>query len=344
MSIKKIGVLTGGGDCPGLNPAIRAIVRKALKENVSVVGVRNGWKGLIERDTIDLDIDSVSGILPRGGTILGTSRTNPYKQKEDLEKVKKNFKALKLDAFIAIGGDDTLGAASKLYNDGFNLIGVPKTIDNDLSCTDFTFGFDTAVNIATEAIDRLHTTAESHHRIMVVEIMGRHAGWIATYAGIAGGADIILIPEVPVDLPEICKIITKRHERGKDFSIVVVAEGAKIKDQDLILKHAQKDAFGNVVLGGIGQTIGNELEKRTGFETRVTVLGHIQRGGTPSAFDRVLATRFGVKAVELALNGEFGKMVALKGNEIVGVPLKDAVGELKTVDMKLYNIAKIFFG
>ena len=344
MDIKRIGVLTGGGDCPGLNPTIRAIVRKALGEGVMVTGIRNGWQGLIEKETVELGLDSVSGILPKGGTILGTSRTNPYKNKGDAEKVKKNLRALKIDALIAIGGDDTLGAACKLSKDGVRTVGVPKTIDNDLSCTDFTFGFDTAVNIATEAIDRLHTTAESHHRIMVVEIMGRHAGWIATYAGIAGGADIILIPEVPVDLDEVCKSIKKRHARGKDFSLVVVSEGAKLKEHDLVLKTHKKDAFGNVLLGGIGNIIGKELEKRTGYETRVTVLGHVQRGGTPSAFDRVLATRFGVKAVELVLEGDFGKMVALKGSEIISVPLEDATGKIKTVDKGLYDIAKIFFG
>ena len=344
MSVKKIGVLTGGGDCPGLNPAIRAITRRAIKEGMSVIGIQNGWKGLIEKDASELDLRSVSGILPRGGTILGTSRTNPYKEKGNVEKVKKNFKALGLDALIAIGGEDTLGVASKLHKEGLSVVGVPKTIDNDLSCTDFTFGFDTAVNIATEAIDRLHTTAESHHRIMVVEIMGRHAGWIATYAGIAGGADIILIPEVPINMDEVCKNIKNRHSRGKDFSIVVVAEGARMKEKGEILKTEKKDAFGHVLLGGIGHMVGRELEKRVGFETRVTVLGHIQRGGTPSAFDRVLATRFGVKAVELVIAGEFGKMAALKGNEVVGVSLEEAVGTLKTVDMKLYDIAKIFYG
>jgi len=336
--------LTGGGDCPGLNPTIRAIVRKALNVGVKVTGIRNGWRGIIKKETVKLDLNSVSGILPKGGTILGTSRTNPYKNKGDLKKIKENLRSLKLDALIAIGGDDTLGAAYKLSMDGVHTVGIPKTIDNDLSCTDFTFGFDTAVNIATEAIDRLHTTAESHHRIMVVEIMGRHAGWIATYAGIAGGADIILIPEVPVDLKDICGTIKKRHARGKDFSLVVVSEGAKLKKQNLILKTKKKDAFGNVLLGGIGNIIGEELEKRTGYETRVTVLGHVQRGGTPSAFDRVLATRFGVKAVELVLKGDFGKMVALKGNKIISVPLKDATGKTKTVDKGLYDIARIFFG
>ena len=343
MGAKKIGVLTGGGDCPGLNPTIRAIVRKALKESISVVGFRNGWKGLIENDTMPLDLNSVSGILPKGGTILKTSRTNPYKEPKRVDEVKKTYKANKLDALIAIGGEDTLGVASKLAKEGLNIVGCPKTIDNDLSCTDFTFGFDTAVNIATEAIDRLHTTAESHHRVMVVEIMGRHAGWIATYAGIAGGADMILIPEIPFDVEEVCDTIKKRHARGKDFSIVVTAEGAKMKNQEL-LKTEKKDAFGHVLLGGIGDTLGKEIEKRTGYETRVTVLGHIQRGGTPTAFDRVLATRFGVKAVELVMAGDFGKMVGLKGNEIKGMPLEDAVGTLKTVDMELYEIAKIFFG
>jgi ATP-dependent phosphofructokinase / diphosphate-dependent phosphofructokinase len=344
MGVKRIGVLTGGGDCPGLNPTIRAIVRRAMEEDISVVGVKNGWKGLIDTDVAELSLESVSGILPKGGTILGTSRTNPYKNKGDVDKVKKNLASLKIDAVIAIGGDDTLGVAWKLSEEGLKMVGVPKTIDNDLSCTDFTFGFDTAVNIVMEAIDRLHTTAESHHRIMVVEVMGRHAGWIATYAGIAGGADIVLIPEVIVDMDEVCETIKKRHQRGKDFSLVVVAEGAKLKEHDLVVKTQKKDAFGHVLLGGIGNIIGQELEKRTGFETRVTVLGHIQRGGSPTAFDRVLATRFGVKAVELVLKGEFAKMVALKGNDIVSVPLKDAVGTLKTVDMRLYDIAKIFFG
>ena len=344
MRVKKIGVLTGGGDCPGLNPAIRAVVWKAFREQISVTGIRNGWKGLIENDSVELDLNSVSGILPKGGTILGTSRTNPYKKKGDIEKLKKNFATMKLDALIAIGGDDTLGVAAKLYREKLNVVGVPKTIDNDLSCTDFTFGFDTAVSIATEAIDRLHTTAESHHRIMVVEIMGRHAGWIATYAGIAGGADAILIPEIPIDIKDVCDIIKKRAARGKQFSIVAVAEGAKLKNKNLVLKTVQKDSFGNVLLGGIGNIVAHELGKRTGFETRVTVLGHIQRGGTPTAFDRVLATRFGVKSVELILSGDFGKMVSLKSNKIVDVPIKDAVGELKTVDPKLYEIAGIFFG
>ncbi len=342
--MRRVGVLTGGGDCPGLNPTIRAVVRKALIENFSVIGIKNGWKGLIKKDVMKLDLDSVSGILPKGGTILGTSRTNPFKNPGDVKKVKQNFRQLKLYSLVVIGGDDTLGVASKLFKMGLNVVGIPKTIDNDLSATDFTFGFDTAVNIATEAIDRLHTTAESHHRIMVVEVMGRHAGWIATYAGIAAGADIILIPEKPIDLDEVCKILRKRKKRGKGFSIVVTAEGAKIKKDKFVLKKEKKDAFGHVLLGGIGHVLGDKIEKMTGFETRVTVLGHIQRGGTPTAFDRVLATRYGIKAVELIKARKFGKMVSLSGNEITSVPLAKAVGTLKTLDMRLYNIAKVFFG
>ena len=343
-SITKIGVLTGGGDCPGLNPVIRAIVRKSLSVGLEVVGIRNGWKGLVEKDAMTLDLQSVSGIVHKGGTLLGTSRTNPYKNPEQLKSAKENFQKLGIEALIVIGGEDTLGVASKLYSEGFKIIGVPKTIDNDLSETDYTFGFDTAVNIATESIDRLHTTAESHHRIMVVEVMGRHAGWIAVHAGIAGGADFILIPELPIDLNEVCAAIQKRHERGKTFSIIVVAEGAEFKKGDVVTKEQKLDAFGHVRLGGIGETLGEIVEKKTGFETRVTVLGHVQRGGSPTAFDRVLGTRFGVKAVELILNGEFGKMVSLKGNAIVATSIEAAVKKLKTVDMELYEIAKIFFG
>jgi len=342
--MKRIGILTGGGDCPGLNPTIRAVARKALSERFSVIGIKNGWKGLIEKDVMKLDLNSVSGILPKGGTILGTSRTNPFKNEIDLKKTMTNFKRLGLYCLVAIGGEDTLGVASKLYKKGLKIVGIPKTIDNDLSGTDFTFGFDTAVNIATEAIDRLHTTAESHHRIMVVEVMGRHAGWIATYSGIAAGADVILIPEKLVDLNEVCDILRKRKKRGKGFSIVVAAEGAKIKEDKLVLKTKRMDEFGHVLLGGIGQILGEKIEKMTGFETRVTVLGHIQRGGTPTAFDRVLATRYGVKAVELIIEKKFGKMVSLSGNKITSVSLVKAVGRLKTVDMRIYNIAKIFFG
>ncbi len=340
----KVGVLTGGGDCPGLNSVIRAVVRLALKEGYDVVGIKNGWKGLIENDTQKLDITSVSGILPKGGTVLGTSRTNPYKKQGNVEKVKANFKKLGLEALIVIGGEDTLGVASKLHKEGLNVVGAPKTIDNDLSGTDVTFGFDTAINIATEAIDRLHTTAESHHRAMVVEVMGRHAGWIATEAGLAGGADVILIPELPIDIEEVCELLKKRHARGKSFSIVVVAEGAKFKEGKLVKQEEKLDAFGHIRLGGIGHRLGEEIEKRAKIETRVTVLGHLQRGGTPTAFDRVLGTRFGIKAMELVLNKDYGKMAALDGNKVTAVPLEDAVSKLKTVDMELYNIAKIFFG
>ena len=344
--MQKVGILTGGGDCPGLNAVIRAVVRRALQNNIMIVGIKNGWKGLIENDTVDLDLNSVSGILPKGGTILGTSRTNPYKKPEDIKKAIDNYKRMGLDALITIGGEDTLGAANRLVkeNKGLNIVGVPKTIDNDLNGTDFAFGFDTAVNTATEAIDRLHSTAESHHRIMVVEVMGRHAGWIAIYSGIAAGADVILIPEVPIDLDSVCDILKKRHARGKSFSIVVVAEGAQFKKGQVVLKEEKLDSFGHVRLGGIGEILAQEIEKRLKFETRVTVLGHIQRGGTPSAFDRVLATRFGIKAMELVMNKKFGRMVSLVGNQIQETSLETAVGKLKTVDMDLYELATTFFG
>lgn len=341
---QKIGILTGGGDCPGLNPVIRAVVRKGMNEGFEIIGIRNGWKGLIEPDSTPLTLQAVSGILPKGGTILGTSRTNPYKKPGDVDKVKNTFKALGLSALVAVGGEDTLGVANKLVKDGIPaIVGVPKTIDNDLSCTDYTFGFDTALNIAMECLDRLHTTAESHHRIIVAELMGRHAGWIALEAGIAGGADVILIPEVPIDLEEVCAILKKRHGRGKTFSIVVVAEGATFKEK-MVLQEEKLDSFGHVRLGGIGEILAQEIEKRTGYETRVSVLGHIQRGGSPTAFDRILGTRFGAKAIDLIMEKKFGRMVALSGNKIIDVPLCDAVGTLKTVDMELYDIAKIFFG
>ncbi|MBI4597899.1 MAG: 6-phosphofructokinase [Candidatus Omnitrophica bacterium] len=344
IPIKRLGVLTGGGDCPGLNPVIRAVTRTAIQRGMTVIGLRNGWKGLITGECLPLDLAAVSGILPRGGTILGTSRTNPYKKPEDVAKVKETIKRLQLDALVAIGGEDTLGVATKLTKEGVKVVGVPKTIDNDLSATDFTFGFDTAVNIAMEAIDRLHTTAESHHRIMVAEVMGRHAGWIAAYAGIAGGADVILIPEEPIDPTSVCEIIKKRHARGKDFSIIVVAEGAQFKKDANITVAEKLDEFGHVRLGGIGQLLAELIERQTGFETRVTVLGHIQRGGSPTAFDRVLGTRFGVAAVELVAAGKFGTMVSLNGNKIVDVPIEAGTGKLKTLDMDLYHIAKIFFG
>jgi len=339
----KVGILTGGGDCPGLNPVIRAAVKTAIYQGFEVVGIMNGWKGLVDNLTKPLDQASVSGILHRGGTILGTSRTNPYKDPAALEKLRKNFKVIGLDALIAIGGEDTLGVAAKLYKEGFKIVGVPKTIDNDLSGTDFTFGFDTAVNIAMEAIDRLHSTAESHRRIMVVEVMGRHAGWIALHSGIAGGADLILIPEVPIRMKEVEGVIRKRNERGKNFSIIVVAEGAKFDGNEVTLEK-KLDDFGHVRLGGIGELLARKIEEITGFETRVTVLGHIQRGGSATAFDRMLGTRFGEKAVQLVKNGIYGQMVALKGNEIVPIAIEAAVGKLKTVDPAFYEMAKTFFG
>lgn len=342
---KKIGILTGGGDCPGLNPVIRAVVRKGIKLGYEIIGIKNGWQGLVESGIMELNHQSVSGILSRGGTILGTSRTNPYNKEADIKNARANYKRLGIYGLIAVGGDDTLRVALKLYEEGKNIVGVPKTIDNDLSCTDYTFGFDSAVNIAMECIDRLHTTAESHHRVMVVEIMGRHAGWIATYAGIAGGADIILIPEIDIDIEEVCSLLKERHARGKAFSIIAVSEGAKFKGTDeWVLQNKKLDAFGNVRLGGIGEALSERIEGKTGFETRATVLGHIQRGGSPTAFDRVLGTRFGVKAVELIDSGNFGMMVSLQGNKITSVPIADAVDKLKTVDMELYEIAKVFFG
>jgi len=345
----KIGVLTGGGDCPGLNAVIRAVVRKSDNYDSRVVGVRNGWKGLVDISYTDLDTKMVSGILPIGGTIIGTSRTNPFKDSDGPDKVLKNFRLLGLDALVAIGGEDTLGAASKLYERGLPVVGVPKTIDNDLSGTDFTFGFDTAVSIATDAIDRIHTTAESHNRVMVVEVMGRNAGWIATFSGIAGGAHAILIPEKPIDIDKVCDLILRRHSRGKSFSIVVVAEAAKFAEKpgesgQLIIQETKTDEFGHVRLGGISQVLAREIEKRTTFESRYVVLGHIQRGGSPTAHDRVLATRFGVFATEMAHRGEFGMMAGLQGNAIVPVPLAEATAQPKTVDMGIYHIAEEFFG
>lgn len=345
----KVGILTGGGDCPGLNPVIRAIVRKGIEQyHFDMVGLYHGWAGLLNMDSTPLDIRAVSGILHRGGTILGTSRTNPAKIEGGYEKAAESFKKMGLDALIAIGGDDTLGVANKLYKMGLNLVGVPKTIDNDLSATDFTFGFDTSVNIVMEAIDRLHTTAESHDRVLVVEVMGRHAGWIAVYGGLAGGADYILIPEEPFELNDVCESIKKRHAKGKNFSIVVAAEGAQpkqgAKGGEYFTKDKTLDAFGHVKLGGIGDALAKAIEQATGFETRSVVLGHIQRGGSPTAFDRVLGTRFGIAAIDLVEKKDFGKMVALQGNKIVAVPLEKAVAKLKTVDKDLFDIAKVFFG
>jgi 6-phosphofructokinase 1 len=347
----KLGVLTGGGDCPGLNAVIRAVVRKSMQFGYEIIGIREGWRGLLENKYTPLDRDSVSGILHRGGTILGTSRTNVYKEKDGEARVIKSLKENNIDALVAIGGEDTLGVAAKLFKAGVKVVGVPKTIDNDLNATDYTFGFDTAVNIATEAIDRLHTTAESHNRVIVVEVMGRHAGWIAVHSGMAGGADIILIPEVPFNFEEVCDTLIKRHSRGKNFSIVVISEGAKLQtentqdpDGSFILSSLNKDSFGHVKLGGIGNILAEEIEKRTGFETRATVLGYLQRGGSPSAYDRVLATRFGVFASELVEKQQWGYMASLKGNDIVAVSLADATGQLKVVDKDLYEVASTFFG
>lgn len=341
----KLAVLTGGGDCPGLNSVIRAVVRCAILDGHRVVGIRNGWAGLVNNlPTVKLDLNAISGILHRGGTILGTSRTNPYKNRDTLRSLKSNFKKMRLDALVVIGGEDTLGAAAKLASEGLHIVGVPKTIDNDLSGTDYTFGFDTAVNTVMDAIDRLHTTAESHHRIMVVEVMGRNAGWIALTSGIAGGADMTLIPEYPTSIDEVIKTIQMRRDRGKTFSIIVVAEGARIKGQSPTYKNSKKDEFGHLLLGGISHSLASEIEKRTGFETRVTQLGHIQRGGSPSAFDRMLGTRFGVKAFELIKRGKFGYMAALKGTQMTEISIHKATSRPKRVDKKLYDLARNFFG
>lgn len=341
----RIGILTGGGDAPGLNAVIRGIVRKGIDVyGYAIVGFRDGWRGPADDDFEELTVESIRGILPRGGTILGTSRTNPYNKDGGAERVIENLKSNNIGALIPIGGEDTLGVASRLASEGVNIVGVPKTIDNDLSGTDLTFGFDTAVQVATDAIDRLHTTAESHHRVMVVEIMGRHAGWIATYAGIAGGADVILIPERPFDIDEVVSHVKMRTTRGRTFSIVVVAEGASPKEGTLETVSGRLDEFGHAQLGGIANLLAAELEKRTGYETRVTILGHVQRGGTPTAFDRVLATRFGVAAIDAVHAGNFGVMVALHGADIVTVPLAEATAKLKTVDPELYAVAEVFFG
>ncbi|WP_127357705.1 6-phosphofructokinase [Actinacidiphila soli] len=342
----RVGVLTGGGDCPGLNAVIRAIVRKGVQEyDYDFIGFRDGWRGPLEGDTVPLDIPAVRGILPRGGTILGSSRTNPLKAENGIRRVKENLAEFEVDALIVIGGEDTLGVATTLADDeyGINCVGVPKTIDNDLSATDYTFGFDTAVNIATEAIDRLHTTAESHMRALVVEVMGRHAGWIALHSGLAGGANVILIPEQRFDVDQVCAWVESRF-KIRYAPIVVVAEGAMPKDGDVVLKDGTLDSFGHVRLSGVGEWLAKEIEKRTGKEARTTVLGHIQRGGTPSAFDRWLATRFGLHAIDAVRDGDFGKMVALRGTDIVRVPLAAATAHIKTVDPSLYAEASVFFG
>ena len=346
----RIGILTGGGDCPGLNAVIRAVVRRSTDRGHEMVAVRDGWKGLTEGIFAPLGRREVSGILPRGGTILGTTRTNPYKVEGGVESVLRHFGEAGLDAVVAIGGEDTLGVAGRLYGEhGFPVVGVPKTIDNDLSGTDYTFGFDTAVTIATEAIDRLHTTAESHNRVMVVEVMGRHTGWIAVMSGIAGGADVILIPEQPITVEDACAGLVKRHDSGKDFSIVVVSEGYELTyasgEHRLVAEEARAtDQFGHAVLGGVGDALAREIEERTGFETRVSVLGHVQRGGTPTPRDRVLATRFGLKAADLVHEGRFGRMAALQGDAIGDVSLDEATRELKTVPSDWYEVARAFFG
>ncbi|MGI8695914.1 MAG: 6-phosphofructokinase [Mycobacteriales bacterium] len=340
----RIGVLTGGGDCPGLNAVIRAVVRKGITDySHDFVGFADGWRGAIDAETVTLDIAAVRGILPRGGTILGTSRTNPYASDGGAAEVRRTLADLRVDALIAIGGEDTLGVARRLSDDGGPVVGVPKTIDNDLGATDYTFGFDTAVNIAMEAIDRLHTTAESHHRALIVEVMGRHAGWIALHAGLAGGANVILIPERRFDIAKVCAYIEHRF-RDHYAPIVVVAEGAMPDAGTMAVTTGEKDAFGHVRLGGIGQRIADEIESRTGKEARTAVLGHIQRGGTPTAYDRVLATRFGLHAIDAAHEGDFGTMVALRGTDIVRVPLSDATAELKTVPPERYAEAEVFFG
>jgi 6-phosphofructokinase 1 len=340
----RIGVLTGGGDCPGLNAVIRAVVRKGVGVyGHEFVGFRDGWKGPIENHTMPLGIPEVRGILPRGGTILGSSRTNPFKVDNGIERITENLRAGEVDALIAIGGEDTLGVATRLNDLGVSVVGVPKTIDNDLNATDYTFGFDTAVNIAMEAIDRLHTTAESHHRALIVEVMGRHAGWIALHAGMAGGANVILIPEQPFSLERVCSYVESRFQ-SHYAPIIVVAEGAVPDGGENATIDKGLDAFGHVRLGGIGEWLAGEIEKHTGKEARTTVLGHIQRGGTPSAFDRVLATRFGVHAIDAAHDGAFGQMVALRGTDIVRVPLSSATSELKLVRPEMYGEAEVFFG
>ncbi len=341
----KIGLLTGGGDCPGLNAVIRAIGKKGIVQyEDEFIGLKNGWAGLMSLDYIVLERKNFSGILHLGGTILGSSRTNPEKEEGGYEQAIRNFKNLELDALIVIGGNDTLGVAVKLHELGIPIVGVPKTIDNDICATDMTFGFDTAVTVATEAIDRLHTTAESHHRCMVVEVMGRHAGWIATHSGIAGGADYVLIPEQPFEIKDIIEKIQQRMNRGKYFSIIVVAEGVELKEEGWQIQTRETDDFGNVRLGGIGDLLAREIEKRTGIESRAVVLGHVQRGGTPTAFDRMLGTKYGVAAIDMVHQGQFGMMTALQGTKVVPVPIVDGVKESKTVDKETYDLAKVFFG
>jgi len=341
----KVGVLTGGGDAPGINAVIRAIIKKGIQNyGFEIFGIKDGWNGLLNGECEQLDLKSASGLLPIGGSILGTSRTNPFKREKGPETILKNAKKAGINAIIVIGGDDTLGVAHKLSEHGLQCVGVPKTIDNDLSGTDYTFGFMTAVGIATEALDRLHTTAETHHRVIILEVMGRYTGWIALEAGLAGGADVILIPEKPFDIAEICECIRQRQKRGRSFSLIIVAEGAKPKGGVEIVYSESLDEFGHIRLGGIGYYLGKEIENSMGVETRVVVLGHLQRGGSPTAFDRILATRFGVAAIDLVHDKKFDRMVSIKGNRIVSVPLAEVIGKRKTVDTELYDLATVFFG
>ena len=342
----RIGILTGGGDCPGLNAAIRAIVRRASADNVETIGIRNGWLGLVEADVVELTRTSVTGILPRGGTILGTSRFNPLKDPESVKALKKNFAAHGLSGLIAVGGEGTLAAASDLWQDHQILVvGIPKTIDNDINGTDFTFGFDTAVSIVTDAIDRLHSTAESHHRVMVVEVMGRHTGWIAAYGGIAGGADVVLVPEHPFRMSRVCELLQHREKDGRAFSIVVVAEDAHPHEDEPFLTDEQCNViYRHDRLGGVGEALAMEIERCTNIQTRVTKLGYVQRGGSPTAFDRILATRFGIKAYEMVRDEGWGQMVGVRGNKIISGPLSEAVGELKRLDEDIYEVAEVFFG
>ncbi|MCW3982267.1 MAG: 6-phosphofructokinase [Candidatus Bathyarchaeota archaeon] len=342
----KVGILSGGGDAPGINAVIRAVVRKGVGEyGYELVGIKDGWRGLVEREFMPLNVNTTLGILTRGGSILGTSRTNPFRREDGVQRILKNVDAENLGAVIAIGGEDTLTVAYRLYEEGLPCVGAPKTIDNDLAGTDYTFGFQTAVSIACEALDKLHTTAEAHHRVVILEVMGRHTGWIALWSGLAGGADAILVPEKPFDVAEVCKIIRRRQKRGRNFSLIVAAEGAKPQGGKEIVYSSGVDEFGHARLGGVGYYLGKEIEKICAdVETRVVVLGHLQRGGSPIAFDRILATRYGIAAIDLVHEGKFGRMVALQGNKITSVPLKTIAGKRKTVDLQLYRMAEVFFG
>jgi ATP-dependent phosphofructokinase / diphosphate-dependent phosphofructokinase len=343
---ERIGILTGGGDCPGLNAAIRAVVRRANSDGKEVLGIKNGWRGLVEGDIEPLTRYSVTGILPRGGTILGTSRFNPLQDQRTLQSLEENWKRYGLRALIVVGGEGTLSAARDMWRDHkFPVVGIPKTIDNDICGTDFTFGFDTAVGIVTDAVDRLHSTAESHHRVMVIEVMGRHSGWIAAYGGIAGGADAVLVPEHPFRLSHVCRLLKHREEQGRSFSIIVIAEDAHPHpDEDFLSHEASVDIYRHERLGGIGTVLALEIERSTGIETRVTKLGYMQRGGSPTPFDRVLATRFGIKAYEMVKAQEWGRMAALHGNHVTSVPLEEAVCNIKRLDEEIYRVAEVFFG